>query len=139
MHFISIFEWPQRMGPWIASLWQGDAPDGLIVRRWLYLGERRECALLEWETSSEAGRAWLEARMAPHGNFTTWPVADDATVGMMAAMRRDLDQFAGFLGQRRASEAETDAALDLRRRGLRAASLDEAAAAGSAWDKEQQT
>src|ERR1700761_8799914 len=139
MHFISIFEWPQRTGPWIATLWQGEAPDGLTVRRWLYRRGHRECALLEGETASEAGRAWLEARMAPHGRFTTWPVADDATAGMAAAFQRDLDQFAGFLGSRQASEAETDAALDLRRRGLQAASLDEAAAAGSAWDEEQQT
>src|ERR1700760_1547092 len=131
MHFISIFEWPQRMGPWIASLWQGDAPDGLIVRRWLYMGERRECALLEWETPSEDGRAWLEARMAPHGKFTTWPVVDDATAGMVAAFQRDLGQFADFLEQRQASKADTEAALDLRRRGKDAASLDEAAAAGS--------
>src|ERR1700759_2737073 len=136
MHFISIFEWPQRMGPWIASLWQGDAPDGLVVRRWLYLGERRERALLEWESAGEEGQAWLEARMTPHGAFTTSPVADDATAGMVAAFQRDRGQFAGFLGQRGAGKAEPEAALDLRRRGLQAASLEEAAAAGSAWHTE---
>lgn len=127
---------PGRPGALVAALWQGATPPGLVVQRWLYLGQPTEKMLLVWQVADDDERAWLEARMAPFGELQTW-VTDDATPGMATAMARDFDGFGEFLRGRGTPEPAIEAQLDVRRRGLESGSVDEAAAAAAEWAKEQ--
>ncbi|MBW8825242.1 MAG: hypothetical protein JF603_02660 [Acidobacteria bacterium] len=123
---------PVRPGALAASLWQGEAPPGLSIQRWHYLGEPREKMLLIWTVADESERAWLEARMSPYGDLQTWVTAD-STPGMAAAMARDFDAFGQFLRALDYSEEEIAAAFDVRQRGAAASSIEEAAAAAAEW------
>jgi hypothetical protein len=122
---------PARVGAFLACLWQGPVPDDLVLHRWLYLeGEPRSMALL-WEGGDDAG-AWVDRSFGSFGTLSTTAVTD-ATGGLAACLERDLDAFGAWLRARGSSDAEVDRALDVRRRGLHAATQHEAAAAGRGW------
>lgn len=125
-----------RHGSFIAALWQGEAPPGIVVQRWLYLGVPMEGMLLVWEAADDDERAWLERRLGSFGELRTW-VSDDATPGMVAAVERDLDGFGAFLRGRATPEESIASQLDLRARGAAAATFEDAVAAGAAWMTEQ--
>ena len=122
-----------QMGPCVAGLWQGDVPATLKLHLWLY---RARGAFLVWEGDAEA-REYVERAFGSFGELTTEPVTD-STEGLAACFARDLDGFGEWMRQRGGrSEAEIVDQLDLRRRGLAAATPDEAYEAGTAWAEEQ--
>jgi hypothetical protein len=136
MLLTTIFKPGGQMGPFLAALWQGDTPPGIVVQRWIYLGVPTEKMMLVWEAADDDEREWLESRLRPFGEIDSW-VCSDSTPGMAAAMGRDLDGFGEWMRQRGTPEAAIATQLDVRRRGMEASTFDDAVAAGEAWAKEQ--
>jgi hypothetical protein len=123
---------PDRFAEWIACLWQGPAPGGVVVRSWHYLGTSPRKMLLIWEAADPDARAWMEDRLTPFGDLVTWE-ADDATPGMQAAIRRDIDGFGTWMADRGTPTSETARQVALRRAGMTARDWAEAAAAARTW------
>lgn len=122
---------PSRSGEFLACLWQGPVPADLTLHRWLYVGEGPKEMVLFWEGGDEA-KAYVEQAFGDFGSLSTEPVTD-ATPGLQACLDRDLDGFGRWLSQRGTPPAQVERQLDVRRRGLQAASREEAASAGRAW------
>ncbi len=122
---------PDRVGEWLACLWQGPAPADLAVRQWLYLpGEPRSMVML-WDGGAEA-EAFVERAFGGFGRIET-QVVSDATPGMVLAIARDLAGFEQWMRERGASAGEVARQVDLRRRGRDAPDQAAAAAEGRAW------
>jgi hypothetical protein len=120
-----------RVGEWLACLWQGAAPADLMVRQWLYMpGEPRRMVML-WEGGEEA-EAYVERAFGGFGEIETHSV-NDATPGMIHAIMRDLAGFEQWMHDRGAAPDEVTRQLDLRRRGKAAVDQAAAAIAGRAW------
>lgn len=136
LHLTRFTPDPARFAEFIACLWQGPVPDDLVLHKWLYLqGEPRSMMLL-WEGEDDA-RAYVAQAFGSFGTLESEPVTD-ATPGLAACFRRELDAFGSFLREGRGTaEDEIASQLDLRRRGLLAASFDDAAAAGRRWQSER--
>jgi hypothetical protein len=128
-----------RTAEWLACLWQGPVPAGLRLERWLYLQDQPGAALrgmlVMWEGDDEA-TAYMERAFGGFGEFTTDVVVDN-TAGLAAAFVRDLDAFGAIMERQGMSGEQIGAAVDLRRRGLEAATQEDAAVAGRAWQAEQ--
>jgi hypothetical protein len=124
-----------RMAEFIACLWQGPVPKDLLLHKWIYLQGEPRAMLILWEGDGDAEEYIARA----FGSFGTLDseVVTDATTGLATCFQRDLDGFGAFLRGRGSDEGEVAAQLDLRRRGLEASTLDEAAAAGRAWQAER--
>lgn len=127
---------PARSGPWLAALWQGPAPTGVVLRGWYYLDTQPRSMLIVWEAADADARSAFEARFALGGELTTRSSLD-ATPGLAAALARDLDAFGAFMVGQGTPADEVERAVDLRRRGRDAPTLDAALAAGQAWADEQ--
>jgi hypothetical protein len=126
---------PNRTAEFLACLWQGPVPDTLRLYRWLYVdGSPREMAIL-WE-GDDAAAGFVRRSFGDFGELVTEAVAD-ATPGLEACFERDLSAFGRWLAGRGTAPADVARQLDVRRRGLEAASRDEAVAAGRAWAAEQ--
>jgi hypothetical protein len=124
-----------RSAEFLASLWQGPVPEDLVLHRWLYLeGVPREMVLI-WE-GGDAARAWVEQAFGEFGVLTS-EVVTDATPGLAACLDRDLEGFGEWMRSRGTGEDELTRQLDVRRRGLEAATHEEALAAGREWAGEQ--
>jgi hypothetical protein len=120
-----------RVGEWLACLWQGPAPADLVVRQWLYLpGEPRGMVML-WEGGADA-EAYVERAFGGYGRIETH-VVTDATPGMVHAIARDLSGFEQWMRDRGAPAEEVARQVDLRRRGKAAPDQTAAAAEGRAW------
>ena len=124
-----------RSAEFLACLWQGDIPASFVLRGWLYLEDTPGVVLLIWE-GDDSSRAYVERTFGGFGRLTTEAVRD-ATPAMAACLARDLDAFGAFLAAHGSGPEEVARQLDLRWRGLSAASQDEAATAGRAWAEEQ--
>jgi hypothetical protein len=122
---------PERIGEWLACLWQGPAPADLVIRQWLYLPGEPRSMIMVWDGGAEA-EAFVERAFGGFGRIET-QVVTDATPGMAFAIARDLEAFDAWMTERGASRAEIDRQIDLRRRGKLAPSQEAAAAAGKAW------
>ncbi|HEY7107156.1 MAG TPA: hypothetical protein VH986_12185 [Acidimicrobiia bacterium] len=129
-----------RMPEFLACLWQGDVPESLALERWLYLqderGGRPRGMLVMW-AGDDVATAYMERAFGGFGEFTTEVVVDN-TPGLAAALARDLDAFGTTMARQGAAPDAIASALDLRRRGMEAPSQQDAAAAGRAWQAEQQ-
>ena len=126
---------PTRSAEFLAGLWQGPAPEDLVLHRWLYLeGEPREMVLL-WE-GGDGAREWVERSFGDFGVLTSEPVSD-STGGLAACLARDLDGFGEWLRGRGTGEEEIARQFDVRRRGLEANTRDGALEAGRQWAAEQ--
>jgi hypothetical protein len=126
---------PTLSGEFLASLWQGPAPEDLVLHRWLYVdGQPREILLL-WE-GGEAARAWIERALGDFGALTSETVTD-STGGLAACLARDLDGFGEWLRARGTPEGEIARQIDVRRRGLESGTRDGAIQAGRQWAAEQ--
>jgi len=121
-----------RMAEFLACLWQGDVPPSLALHLWLY---REEGMFLVWEGDDDAKR-YVDRAFGSFGELST-EVVTDSTPGLAACFARDLDGFGEWLRVRGTSEDQIEHQLDVRRRGLHAATQEDAFAAGSAWAKEQ--
>ncbi len=127
---------PHRFGEFLACLWQGPVPADLVLHRWLYLQGQPRSMLMLWEGDRSA-EAYVERAFGTFGALDTEPVTD-ATPGLAACFARDLDAFGQYLrSERGADEAAVRVQLDVRRRGLEAPTPEAAAAAGRAWQAEQ--
>jgi hypothetical protein len=124
-----------RFAEFLACLWQGDVPETLELARWLYLTDEPRGMLILWE-GDDAAREYIERAFGGFGTLQTEVVVDN-TPGLAAAFARDLDGFGEVMRTQGASEAAIEQALDVRRRGMEAATQDDAAAAGRAWAEEQ--
>lgn len=135
MVFVSHFGVDEaRQHEWLACLWQGAAPSSLVVRSWLYLPGEPRRVLLIWEGDVEA-QQWVARVFGDFGELHTEEVAD-ATPGMVMAVDRDLDGFAGWLRVQNVvamTTAEQNRQIDLRRRGREAPSQDAAIRAARQW------
>jgi hypothetical protein len=123
-----------RVGEWIACLWQGAVPADLVVRQWLYLPGAPRGMIMLWEGEA-AGEAYVERAFGPFGALDT-QVVSDATLGLAAAINRDLAGFERWLRDRGASAQEVARQVDLRARGKAAPTQAAAAAEGRAWTAE---
>jgi hypothetical protein len=120
-----------RTAEFLAVLWQGPVPDDLVLHRWLYVeGEPREMILV-WEGDQPA-REWVERCFGSFGQLTSEEVTN-ATGGLAACLDRDLEGFGRWLRGRGSAEDEIANQLDVRRRGMEAATFDQAVSAGREW------
>ncbi len=131
LHHSTFHPDSERIGEWLACLWQGPAPADLVVRQWLYLPGEPRAMVMIWEGGSLA-EAFVERAFGGFGRIETHLVTD-ATPGMVHAIARDLTQFEHWMRERGASESEVARQVDLRRRGKAASDLVAAAAEGRAW------
>jgi hypothetical protein len=126
----------QRSAEFIACLWQGPVPGDLVLHEWLYLQGEPRAILLIWEGDRPA-EEYVQRAFGSFGTLETEEVSN-ATPGLSTCLQRDLEGFGAFLRDfQGASDEAVAAQLDLRRRGLEAATLEEAAAAGRAWQAER--
>jgi hypothetical protein len=125
---------PTRVAEFLACLWQGPVPESLKLREWLYIEGEPRSMFLVWEGDEAAG-AYVEQAFAGFGGLTT-EIVTDATPGLAACLDRDLDAFGAWLAARDTPPDEITRQLDVRRRGLHAASQATAADAGRAWASE---
>lgn len=123
---------PDRMGQFLAVLWQGPPPTGIALRSWLYLDTDPRTMLLVWEADTEEVWADMEGIFGEGGTLRT-VTASDATGGLDAAWQRDLPGFGDFLRSRDTPEDQIEPQLALRRLGLDAATRDEARRAAQEW------
>jgi hypothetical protein len=135
LHMTRFTPDPTRFAEFLACLWQGPVPDDLVLHKWLYLpGEPRSMCLI-WEGQVDA-QAYVERAFGSFGALESDEVTD-ATTGLATCFDRDLEGFGDFLRSRESNEEEVAAQLDLRRRGRDAATLEDAATAGRAWQTER--
>jgi hypothetical protein len=125
---------PARSPEFLARLWQGRVPAAFALRSWLYPEDEPGVVLLLWEGDDSAG-AYVERTFAAFGRTSTSRLRD-ATPAMAACMARDLEGFGAFLAGG-SNPDEVARQVELRRRGLNAASPEEAGEAGRAWAAEQ--
>jgi hypothetical protein len=134
--FASTFTPDQsRFAEFLACLWQGPVPETLELSKWLYLPHEPRQMLLLWDGDADAYE-YIERAFGAFGTLHTETVTD-ATPGLAAALARDLRAFGRHMEETGSSPAAIHAGLDVRRRGLEAATQDAAAAAGRAWAAEQ--
>jgi hypothetical protein len=88
--------------------------------------------MLVWDAGDAEARAWMEGRLTPFGELETWE-ADDASPGMDAAIRRDIDAFGTWMTNRGASPTDAARQVALRRAGMTARDWAEAAVAARTW------
>lgn len=124
-----------RSAEFLACLWQGAVPETFVLHEWLYVEGAPRSMVLLWE-GDDAARAYVERNFGGFGVLTT-DVVTSATPGLAACLDRDLDAFGQWLSGRGSSPDEIAAQLDVRRRGLEAASQSDAAARGRDWAAEQ--
>jgi hypothetical protein len=124
-----------RTAEFLACLWQGSVPESFALREWLYVEVSPRAMVLLWEGDDEAA-AYVERNFGGFGVLTT-EVVTSATPGLAACLDRDLDGFGAWLAARGSTDDEIARQLDVRRRGLEAASQAEAAAGGRAWAAEE--
>lgn len=133
--YVSRFEPDEtRFAEFLACLWQGEIPVSLTLHRWLYLRSVPRAMLLFWE-GDEAAKAYVDRSFGGFGALKSDVVTEDATPGLAACFRRDLEAFEDWLVSREEPQA-VQRQLDVRRRGLQASSQEQAAAAGRAWAAE---
>jgi hypothetical protein len=126
---------PNRFGEFLACLWQGPVPESLVLSKWLYLPGEPRAMLILWEGDDVAAE-YVERAFGGFGALETDQVTD-ATPGLAAALARDLEGFGEVMEGLGAGPEAIEHGLDLRRRGMEAASQADAAAAGRAWTQEQ--
>jgi hypothetical protein len=124
-----------KTAEFLAGLWQGDVPPDLVLHKWLYVDTDPRQMVLVWEGEAEAEQ-WIERSFGEFGNLTSESVTD-STGGLAACLARDLEGFGEWMRLRGSNEGEIAAQLDVRRRGLEAATRDDALAAGRAWQVER--
>jgi hypothetical protein len=135
LHLSKFTPAPATFSEFIACLWQGDVPESLELRTYLYTAGQQLSMVLLWEGGDDAV-AYMDRAFGGFGEWDT-EVVTDQTPSMQAALRRDLDTFGEWMRARGADAATIEAALDLRRRGKESASTDAARAAAAAYDEER--
>jgi hypothetical protein len=126
---------PATLSTFVACLWQGDVPQSLDLRTYLYTStDPLEMALL-WEGDAEAA-SYMDRAFATFGTWTDESVTDQ-TPAMHAALARDLDAFGDWMRRRGDDDDWIARQLDLRRRGRDAATPEDARAEAAAHDAEQ--
>lgn len=121
---------PERSGEWIAALWQGEIPAGLLVHSWVVLQNPWRVRIV-WEAHDEASLTFYEKRCAPYGEFKT-EVATDAIHSLETFIARDPEGFGEWLRQRGMPDGEADYQVSLRRNAITAPSVQAAATAARA-------
>jgi len=141
MLYVSIFTSDRERDPELwAVIWNAKAPPTLTLRGAYNLGDNRRLFL--WEGESAADLQYMD-RFNQIGALVTTP-AFDRTSGWQCAFNQDLDAFRA-LGQSRQGAASRgqnqrgERAIDLRRRGVEAPSIEAAKRAARAWQDEQAT
>ncbi len=124
-----------RIGEWLACLWQGPAPAGLVIRGWFYLpGEPRSMVML-WD-GDDAAEAYVARAFAGFGKIQT-QVVTDATPGLALAIARDLVGFEAWMNAHGFPKEDIARQVDLRRQGKAASSQEAAIAIGKAWQADR--
>lgn len=122
-----------RASEWLAVLWQGPAP-AIKVREWITLKDvQPHTAILIWEGDEEA-KAFVDRVFGDFGELETREVT--SSTGMAAAFMRDIDAYRKMMEARGTEPAKLERDVDLRARGMAAATPEAAIEAAKAW-KEQ--
>ena len=120
-----------RAHEWLACLWQGPAPADLKVREWMTLSDvEPRTTIFVWE-GGDAAKAFVDRVFGTFGEIDTREAT--GSTGMEAAFARDLDAYETMMRQRGTDSTELARQLDLRRRGMAAATPQAAVEAARAW------
>jgi hypothetical protein len=139
MLFVSIFTSDRERDPELwAVIWNAKAPPTLKLHAAYNLGDDRR--LFIWEGESAADVTYMD-RFNQVGRLETAP-AFDRTGGWRAAFAQDLDAFraevsSGPGAASRPPNQRTERAIELRRRGMEARTIEAAKRAARAWQAEQ--
>jgi hypothetical protein len=118
----------------LACLWQGPVPASLELKLYYYVDVQPLEMVLVWE-GDDTARSFMERAFGGFGNFTIEGISD-RTPAMAAALARDLEGFGGIMAEWDQSAEQIERGLDVRRRGMQAASQEDARAAARAWAAE---
>ena len=133
MLYVSIFTSDRERDPELwAVIWNAKAPPTLKLHGAYNLADSRRVFI--WEGETVADLQYMD-RFNHIGRLETSP-AFDRTTGWRCAFTQDLDAFRATLQQRGASPAAVERAIDLRRRGVEAPSVEAAKRAALAWKDE---
>jgi hypothetical protein len=117
---------------YMAAVWQGPVPGDLVLHHWIRVGAGDPPEMLMvWDGGPEAA-AWVSDLFGEFGDITTRD-GRDSTQGLATCLARDLQGFAEYLRHLGTAEAEIESQLEVRRRGMTAATRSAAVQSGRAW------
>ena len=140
MLYVSLFTSDRERDPELwAVIWNAKAPSTLKLHGAYNLGDNRRIFI--WEGETAADLRYMD-RFNTVGRLETTP-AFDRTDGWRCAFQQDLDRFralvsspAGASG--RPENQRSERAIELRRRGIEARSIEAAKRAAREWQAEQE-
>jgi len=135
MLFVSILTSDRSRDPELwCTMWQGGAPPSInVIGAYNLASDKR---VFIWEGESVADLQYMD-RFNYIGVLETYP-AFDRTEGWRDCFAKDLDIFAARILERAGSNRErAERAVDLRRRGRNAATMEAAQAEALRWQEEQ--
>ena len=135
MLYVSILTSDRSRDPELwCTMWQGEPPPSInVIGAYNLASDRR---VFIWEGESVADLQFMD-RFNCVGILETYP-AFDRTDGWRNCFAKDLDNFADRMLERAGRHRErAERAVDLRRRGLTATTIEAAQAAAREWQEEQ--
>ena len=135
MLYVSILTSDRARDPELwATIWQGGSPPSIKVIGAYNLGNNKRVFI--WEGESVADLQFMD-RFNYVGVLETYP-AFDRTEGWRQCFAKDLDTFAARMIERAGRNRErAESAVELRRRGRNAPTMEAARAAARQWQEEQ--
>jgi hypothetical protein len=140
MLFVSILTSERERDPELwAVIWNAKAPPTLKLHGAYNLGDNRR--LFVWEGESVADLQYMD-RFNSVGRLETTP-AFDRTSGWRCAFSQDLDGFRSLVTTRegaagRPANQRSERAIELRRRGIEARTIEAAKRTAREWQAEQE-
>ena len=135
MLYVSILTSDRARDPELwATIWQGGSPPSIkVIGAYNLANDKR---VFIWEGESVADLQFMD-RFNYVGVLETYP-AFDRTEGWTQCFAKDVDTFAARMLERAGRNRErAERAIDLRRRGRNAATLEAARAAARQWQEEE--
>lgn len=139
MLFVSLFTSDRERDPELwAVIWNGKAPPTLKLHGAYNLSDNRR--IFVWEGETAADLRYMD-RFNQVGRIETTP-AFDRTAGWACAFRQDLEGFRALTGggteaAARPQNQRGERAIELRRRGIEAPTIEAAKQAARRWQAEQ--
>jgi hypothetical protein len=140
MLYVSLFTSDRERDPELwAVIWNAKAPPTLKLHAAYNLADNRRVFI--WEGETAADLRYMD-RFNYVGRLETTP-AFDRTSGWQCAFAQDLEGFRAIVGSPQGAAARPESqrserAIDLRRRGIEASSIEAAKRAARDWQVEQE-